>query len=333
MLKIKCQVNKITRIWPYDAYLYIINKYIEMKRLIKELLLNLLAGIPQRYKNEIFRTLGRSLSVRSFVCEGDLGLFEGSLNDYTVHNLYLLNKCYSPGLQTILNKLFVSNQGTFIDVGANIGLTVIPIAIEKTGVTCFAFEPELDNYRYLRKNIIANDIESKIKIFNLALFSEDCVLNMELSQSNMGDHRVRLKSINETDGNLYEENSRETVVINARKLDNVIEGYELKKPIIMKIDVQGSEVRVFGGANKVLPKVDFLITEFWPYGINRLNDSVDSFIQVIKQFSFGAVYNDNKKGLPKLSPIGDIIKKLTEIPSDGSSIEHYDVIFSRHPEL
>ena len=83
--------------------------------------------IPISYSEEMFYRIGRMLGVRSFTCDKELGLFEGSINDNVVHRYYVRYGTWAPGLQYILRKIFANGRGTFINIRDNIGLTVIPI--------------------------------------------------------------------------------------------------------------------------------------------------------------------------------------------------------------
>ena len=47
-----------------------------------------------------------------------------------------------------------AGRGTFLDIGANIGLTTIPVA-RRANVACHAFEPEPENFRNLRTRTFA----------------------------------------------------------------------------------------------------------------------------------------------------------------------------------
>lgn len=49
----------------------------------------------------------------------------------------------------------------------------------------------------------------------------------------------------------------------------------------MKIDTQGSEVAVFRGAQKTLARCQYLISEFWPYGLNRAGGTIEEWCALI----------------------------------------------------
>jgi len=299
-----------------------------IRRTFRKIFKVFIKSVPIGDKIAMFRELGVSLDVRSFTCDGRLGIFEGSIHDMVVHDFYLRYNNWAAGLQAILERIFRDGKGTYIDIGANIGLTTIPI-VRKKDIQCFAFEPEINSYFSLRKNIIANGVEQKVKAFNVALFSDDCILEMELSNINSGDHRIRVEQRNVLNGCQYNESSRRTAKVRARKLDSVLMPERLIKPVVMKVDTQGSEVRVFRGAEKCLNLVDYLIVEYWPYGLLRIGDSTEAFIQAIRQFQYGAMYDDSKLGILELRPIEELINVISSIPQNNVNIEHTDIVLSR----
>lgn len=290
---------------------------------------NLIKMLPARYREGMFYRIGRFLGVRSFTYMGELGLFEGSIHDNMVHRYFFRHGTWAPGLQYLIRTLFANGPGTFVDVGANIGLTTIPIAKYNDKIDIYAFEPESNNYRILRKNIIANGVETKVKALNLALFSEDCTLDMELSENNMGDHRVRRPSIPNPRSNYFNEETRPTVKIQARRLDGVLKVQDLVKPVILKVDTQGAEVQVFSGAQKFLAGVDYLIVEYWPYGLQRMGDTTESFFNIIKQFSWASIFDDNIFSVPKLLPINEFLAYFDSW-QDKTRKDHQDMFLSRH---
>jgi len=298
------------------------------RSLVKKVFNNFIKILPASYLEEMFYQVGKLLGVRSFVCEKELGLFEGSIKD-NMHRYFFSHGSWAPGLQYLIRTLFANGPGTFVDVGANIGLTTIPIAKDNSKIDLYAFEPESNNYLFLRKNIIANGIELKIKTLNLALFSEDCTLDMELSENNMGDHRVRKQSISIPRSDYFNEESRSTVKIQARRLDGVFKAQDLVKPIILKVDTQGAEVQVFSGAINFLSEVDYLIVEYWPYGLQRMGDTTDSFFKIIKQFPWASIYDDNIPSVPKLLPISEFLAYLDSC-QDKTGTDHLDILLSRH---
>lgn len=263
-------------------------------------------------KNFIESGLALGIETATF-SGGELGLFEGYLKDDVIFKYSVLDGFpWSYAVQDFLiKKIFINAKGTYIDVGANIGLITIPVA-EKGKIKCHVFEPEPNNYKVLCRNILAHNVESLIKTYAIALFSKKTILQFEVCSRNYGDHRVKPEQ-NSQLKEQYNEGDRQVINVNAEKLDDVLDFKQLESPIVLKLDIQGSEVQFFRGAEKSLELVDYLIVEYWPYGILYSGDSLESFLEVIKQFPFAAYVGlvDRVKSITvELQPIEEIIKTI-----------------------
>lgn len=305
-----------------------------MKDLITKAFAWAVQRLPARYRERMFKTLAGTLAVESFVVRGKLGKFEGSLDDRMVHEHYFQHRTWAPALQDMLaQRLFRKGEGSFIDVGANIGLTTIPLAIARN-VECHAFEPEARNNVFLRKNIIANGVGESVHVYDFALSDADRELVFELSPDNMGDHRVRGEGPG--DGargpDRYDERLRKTTRVQGRRLDGVLDASKLRGPIVMKIDVQGSEVRVLRGAERLLPELDALIIEFWPYGLRRVGDSPEDFIELVRRFPFGIAFDDSA-AVSKLQPAERVLEAMRALAQDRDNPGWLDLVFSRTETL
>jgi FkbM family methyltransferase len=288
---------------------------------------------------ELLRGLATSLGIESFAASGRLGVYQGSSRDYAVLARYAAYGTWDPTYQALMiEQLFADGRGTLIDVGANIGLTSIPVARER-GITCYAFEPEPRSYLYLRQNVLANAVDSLVQCFNLALFSEETLLQFEVADGNMGDNRVRNRSSDAIDARgLREYAAKQRVIeVRASTLNAFFTDKQLEPPIVMKNDTQGSEVHVLRGASAFLPRVDYLISEFEPYLLQRIGDSVDQYIEAIAGFPYGAIQRSpddlSESGLPappQLEPIHILIEKMKTIASEpGRSNVYANLILAR----
>jgi FkbM family methyltransferase len=262
----------------------------------------------------------------SICSDGEYGPFEGSIHDEVVHGCYRREGTWSPEIQALLaERLFSQGRGTFLDIGANIGLVSIPLA-ERRRVRCLAFEPEPRNFRWLERNIALHELGALFTTFNLALHSEAARLRMELSPSNFGDHRVRGVEVAERGP------KRTSIEVPAGRLDDLVRVEDLPHPIVAKLDTQGAEVRVLRGAERCLAHIDQMICEFWPYGLRRMGDSAKDLIELFRGFSHGAILQLDELPEP-LPPVDRLCARLEWLPSDGSDQGFFDVLVSRHPEL
>jgi FkbM family methyltransferase len=167
--------------------------------------------------------------------------------------------------------------GTYIDIGANIGFTTIPVAQQAT-VTCVAIEADPDNARYLRANVAANCPHPNVTVHHVALFSSRGHVTLEVSPDNPGDNRVRTGG---GEGVLGEAQWR-TVTVEAAPLDDVVTAPA--KPLALKIDVQGAEPHVFEGGRRTLAQADLLIVEWAPYFMARVGGDPAAVTSRLGQF-------------------------------------------------
>jgi FkbM family methyltransferase len=293
----------------------------------------LIAAIPVQYQIRLFRRLAWTLGVTSFSAQGELGNFEGDARDSVVHEYYLQHRTWASGFQLLLSRVFASGEGTYLDIGANIGLTLIPIA-KKKGVRCFGFEAAPNTFMLLQRNLLCNAIGENVHVFNVALFDRKGSVEMELSDSNVGDHRLRGNG--KSTLNAYAEANRKTIQVSADQLDAVMGQvpWRLGGPNFMKLDVQGAEVRVLRGAYETLSQMDFLYLEYWPYGILRMGDPIEELTEFIKTFEFGFIFDDSSlHEVSTLKPIEAILEEINRLPRDGTTTDHRNLLLSRVPEI
>ena len=166
-----------------------------------------------------------------------------------------------------------------IDIGANIGAISIPAVKRKLVNKSFAIEPVPENYKILRANIILNDLSEKIETYNCALSEKDDeIVEMEISDNNSGDHRV--KKIAKF--NIHGEENREIIKVKTKRFDTLFDRLELKDTLV-KIDTQGYDAVILSAANKITKKRVPTIIEFWPYVLKR-NGSWDKMFEVLRNF-------------------------------------------------
>ena len=110
-----------------------------------------------------------------------------------------------------LDQLNKKNITQLIDVGASIGNVIITAISEKFYETGIAIEPSKEEFKILKANIILNNLENKIKLFNCALTNNESeFINFELDEKDIGDQRVFYK---EYDG-LWGERKRNIISVN-----------------------------------------------------------------------------------------------------------------------
>lgn len=196
-------------------------------------------------------------------------------------------------------------DGAVLNIGANLGMTAI--ALVKGGYVkrAVAFEPAPGNYRLLVKNIEQNGLNEQIRAFPVALSSIDGELDMELSEDNSGDHRIR--KTNST--GFYNEESRKTIQVPVATLDSLTRaGGSLNGEAItfIWVDVQGHEGHFFQGAREFLKTGVPVVSEFWPYGLSRSGISRTAFCDLVAEHfaSFFVVTDKTSEQRPVEKLIG-----------------------------
>ncbi|HVV15210.1 MAG TPA: FkbM family methyltransferase [Candidatus Paceibacterota bacterium] len=270
--------------------------------------------------------MARTYHVTDIRVEGSYGTIIGSPEDGAVLAAYARTGAWAEEFNSYFGDFFEkSGGGTYIDIGANIGLTTIPIG-RNAAVVCKAFEPEPRNLAYLQENVRENCPAGNVEIFNTALFDAKTTIEFELAERNLGDHRIRFSG---EDG-AYGEKGRTQIVVEADLLDNVLDLKTLPQPIAVKIDTQGAEAHVFAGGRTVLASARLVAFEFWPYGLARAQGdtaSVRRFLE--KNFTEGAAAAESQNEPLVWQPVRAITQLMEELEKDAANPKVYKNIFVR----
>jgi len=228
---------------------------------------------------------------------GDYGPIEGSARDRVIMRQYVTTGTWSPEFQDeIISRIFQVAGGTFVDVGANIGLTSIPTA-RRFGARCIAIEPDPHNLRYLRNNIELNGLQELIRVIHSAASDTAGELDFELSPDNLGDHRIRRAGVAPLVASAQDEASRQVIQVPAKPLDELLAEFELTHPLVVKIDVQGAEPLVFKGGKETLAACDCVVVEYSPYTLARAGFTPADFFSELPAFKLAEIHSFDLKAL------------------------------------
>lgn len=195
---------------------------------------------------------------------------------------------YEPEItQLLLEQL--SGIGTFIDIGANIGWFSLHVAHNHPGMNIHAFEPGSFAHSNISKNISRNRFNQKIKL-NQLVMSDRCGSEI-FSTQQLGhplNHIIRSNNGSSLKG---EE-------IDATTLDRYITRNEIKSVEFIKCDVEGAEILVLKGAEKLLkrdqPK---LLLEVNPLWTSRFDYQPEQLWVLLQSFGYHyhVIKNDGSK--------------------------------------
>jgi FkbM family methyltransferase len=158
-------------------------------------------------------------------------------------------------------RFFFERAATFIDVGANCGFYAVLGALWNPKLQVIAFEPVPPIFDALRKNVLLNRLEGRIRCENMALSSESGRVTLFLPLGEGLDV--------ETTGTLVSDSwqSRKgspRLQVEAVRFDE----YETRHPIrvdLLKIDVEDFEADVLEGMQKIIQRDQpFIVCEILP---------------------------------------------------------------------
>jgi len=296
-----------------------------LPRTVRKALLN---GVLDRDGDySLFQELGRKYGVEDIRISGNYGMIEGSIDDGALLPAYGRTKSWAAASNALFTDFFSRRGGgTYVDVGANVGLTTIPIA-QNAAVACKAVEPEPAAFAYLAANVARNCRGRNVELFNIAALDRAALVDFELSEMNMGDHRVRL---HRRPGRWHEQR-RAVIKVPADCLDDILDADALAPPIALKVDTQGAEAHVFDGARRHLARAELVAFEYWPYGIRRMaGDTASLAALVVQHFAEGSIGKGDEGLEPQWAPTASVAQRLLELAKHGEDpYPYFDVLLRK----
>ena len=178
---------------------------------------------------------------------------------------------------------YLNPEDTFIDIGANFGLhTVYAAKLVGEKGCVFAFEPVTKHLNLLQKNITLSCVDDRVKIVPSAVSnSTESSLTFYLPQEEEIAVTASLKA--------GSNNLEQTKVSNTR-LDDYLNNFD-KEIKLIKIDVEGAELEVLKGAEKLLKKwKPKLLIEVHGFALPDFGTSVKE----LKSFLTALGYQENR---------------------------------------
>jgi FkbM family methyltransferase len=143
------------------------------------------------------------------------------------------------------------------DVGANRGKYTFVCQQLNPNSKIFCFEPHPQNFAFLKEQIKS----SNIVLFNQALSEQPSKLVLyDYKNNNGSSHATLYQGVIET---IYRSEST-TVEVEVSTIDTVIKNYHLPRIDLLKIDVEGHELKVLNGAKEAIKqgKIEAIQFEF-----------------------------------------------------------------------
>jgi len=141
----------------------------------------------------------------------------------------------------------------FWDIGANIGLYSVYVAINFPKSSIISFEPSTLNLNILSRNISLNNLEKKINIFQIGLTNiNNKFFEMNETTLEEGGALSSFAKNYNFEGKKIRKINKYSIF--GTKIDYLISNSILKVPDYIKIDVDGTEDIILDGARETLKK-------------------------------------------------------------------------------
>jgi FkbM family methyltransferase len=124
----------------------------------------------------------------------------------------------------------IKDAKVVFDVGGNIGITALVMAMRYPDAVVYTFEPELQNFQIMKKNIQGID---NIKAFNFGLFSKTCEMKLKLPYCADNPAAFSLFDLTTT--------KKEEVIVDIRSVSEFIQSEHISRIDAIKIDCEGAE--------------------------------------------------------------------------------------------
>ena len=207
----------------------------------------------------------------------------------------LLEGGYETATRRLIERL-LPDGGTFLDVGAHVGFYSL-LAARRAGPNgrVFAFEPEPDNFRLLRKNIAENGYDN---ITAIPAAVSDRSGRSEMFVSRQGNDR---HSLFRNPGSPLEER---TETVDTTTLDDFAAALGWPAIDLVKMDIEGAEPLALAGMQRLLnrsPQLS-LIVEFSPGMIEAGGVAPEGFLAILARCGLELFVIEDDASLVPLSP-------------------------------
>ena len=136
--------------------------------------------------------------------------------------------------------------GTFLDVGANIGTTIVTALRQYPFADGFAFEPERDNHELLALNLALNDLDDRSVALRMAVSSATGLADLVIQEGSSGKHWIN-------SAGLEVRETTSTVAVPTVSLDELVSMKTLDPDRVKLtwIDAEGHEGYILRGATSL----------------------------------------------------------------------------------
>jgi len=245
----------------------------------------------------------RATGTREFVSRSGLGVpFVCHMGDFIGENPFYNRTLSAPELRLAQAWLQTQERPAVIDVGANVGYWSTQLAqlLEAQRPVLYSFEPAPETYCRLVKAVEILQLDQTVFPVGAAVSDAHSIVSLSFNPKDSGYGQVG-------DGTLNKRAGDRIAKVVAITLDQFVDSLELR-PELVKIDVEGGEIRVLKGARRLLsgpgrPAVSF---ELFPMALAETGSDRSAFPALLEGYEF--FYIDDFEGQRRElgSPVKDL---------------------------
>ncbi len=199
------------------------------------------------------------------------------------------NRIHEPVVTRHFAKLARSSDG-IMDIGANLGWFTCIGAVLSEGMT-YSFEMDEDNVRRLRSNVKLNDQEESVCVERLAVSNHTAGSSYSKLPGEAGSG-YRLSSTQEDGNATCIEVPSTTVDVYCRD--------QVEKLDLIKVDVEGAELKVLEGAQNTLQQFrPDLLLEVHPVRMHENEESAHTILRLLVENGYTVRQLVDHRGDPK----------------------------------
>jgi len=206
----------------------------------------------------------------------------------------------------IIQEMSKKNKIFLIDCGSNFGFYSLFSASLSINNKIISLEASPKTYEDHKQNIILNNFKN-IELMNLAVSEKD-------------DQTLKLReSKNDWESSLAHLNFDKIydTVVKTITIDTIIDKNKFENfDLIIKLDIEGYEIKAIEGAFKTIKKYNpLIIIEFSKFMQSNNNYNLDFFREFLKNFDYSIFDGKFNK-----TSVDDVIKKLDNLPKSHYTI-------------
>ncbi|MFB3777026.1 MAG: FkbM family methyltransferase [Bryobacteraceae bacterium] len=220
--------------------------------------------------------------------------------------------CYEPNEMAFF-KRFLKPGMTVVDAGANEGLyTLLGSRCVGPGGQVWSFEPSPREFERLRRNVELNGL-SNTRLFQVALADRAGQANLLIAEA---EHAGQ-STLGEFAYEGVESLGMAGVAV--RRLDDFVQQEGIQRLDLLKMDVEGAEVRLLSGARETLRRLrPILLLEVSAPALGHQGSTPDSLFTLLRDARYSVWSFDSKTGLPAPDHTGTAVESMVGVPVERS---------------